>query len=1415
MSPPNNMASPSEHDSERHTEVQPLATEADDHPEVSPLLLNPQSSSGAFGSNELSSGDNGVRVEQRSLSDEPEDQENAFSTEAASSASVLHGRWFPYTLEWPFLSLLALFTCGLTLTVIGLYWYSATHYGLGNDNDTALLFFAWRFAPSLIAVIYVQMTAMVLDDVKRTEPFARMARPNGGLGSWTILQSSGAWWNALADGISKKKNANHRSWILIASALINILGFLVISPLSPSLLEPTSITIVEHTDFTALAPNSTLPLSTDRETYLRILGNILQNVSTSAWISEDFTFFPIWPSDLVDAPLGPSLSSTPEEWHAETLVMNTELDCKPMVLKHTQMTNESSVNDLNETQWALGALALLTSDDGCDLTIKMDERYAVIGAAFWSAIHDLPSWAIGNYSAECGEREFVGAMTSLAHYNNGPLELTPDFTISAQVCAANYYMAKIQVKALSTGTESEISFDESTYYGHRRPIPAGTLNVEAAQEIALSSNWSRYMPYHMPYIASPEAPVIDGLVLNLAALYDFDVGEMARNSDLVTPARGIKQRIFGEVVQRSLLHQEQSSQISVKGLVKRVERRIVVVSGIAIMVVTVLLISLALLLVVWVSSRPCRRPLHLNADPGKATTLCSLIADQPHVRQTFSGVDRYSNNGMYGAIRKNRYHTSFQALHETPGRNGPVVEDAASKDPKPSRSMSLPAALRLRTLCGLMMALVVVLVTLSVLYSFAERSSLHQAFFTYEASITLLSRKKAPVAPTSIIPTFVAVGIGLWWGSMDATFRRLQPFLSTANEPTPASHGVALSYQSSYWVAAAIKAASNRHWFLCFITLGTTLSQIFTISMSALFQRSQAIQTTASILERDLEIRDIPLVYKMFSQQAWNSDLTPISVLANIYTHLTTNWLYSATLQLTLGARQPPWSRDGWSFVPLVTDHLAGFSATTGSGASFFQPVVNVTVQTPAIRARLECNQYGGLDNYSSWLTQWDMTNSSVWNQSTIPKDIVTGYELGAGADKTAFFNTSFFTNPSKVQCYSNETGYPSGNLAFGYWSSDDGVEADPYDHMNISIKWIYGHGVAGCRMNDEEPSYAYGMPTRNRLIFTDVPAIAAVCCAPIIETAEAKVRVNSGTGEVQFFSILSEPKVNNEAWSDEDKYWDVNPATYGDGSNEVNTTTSFGFLFQHSLLGAANVNGLDPGDEAPFEYEDLSDQSFNYRDPNRGLNLDFMTYSMYTESGQADPRALTNATTLEHYAQRTFATFFQHFVSSNLSLTTGGYAYQAVNATLPSDLGAASDGDALNLSVPHSRTNRRAEAFVAAPVEVLEMNPVAVWLSIGVLVWLIVTTGVVGAMQRKYLRNLESDVECVADVLALVAGSERLLAWVSEKGAEGQEGGKEGVVTKLGWFEDGRGGRRWGIEVVEGPVRSDGAEVGAMRDVE
>jgi hypothetical protein len=204
---------------------------------------------------------------------------------------------------------------------------------------------------------------------------------------------------------------------------------------------------------------------------------------------------------------------------------------------------------------------------------------------------------------------------------------------------------------------------------------------------------------------------------------------------------------------------------------------------------------------------------------------------------------------------------------------------------------------------------------------------------------------------------------------------------------------------------------------------------------------------------------------------------------------------------------------------------------------------------------------------------------------------------------------------------------------------------------------------------------------------------------------------------------------------------------------------------------------------------EDVSSERFSIRDTDKGLNMDFMSYSNYFLAKQ-DPTALLDPNTLFEQSEKTFQTFFKHFA------TTGRWSYGSTNKrTVYNDAYGLYRGEEVN-------------GTLAQRIEVLAMNEVATWLSLAIIFLLIVILLVlIVSLQIVYpSSSMRHHVECLADVLLLVAGSDELLKIVHE-GVDRPE--NSAVSTQLGWFKDRRGTVRWGVEVVsaEGVEWLDGPE--------
>ncbi|KAI0527709.1 hypothetical protein F5B22DRAFT_15 [Xylaria bambusicola] len=190
--------------------------------------------------------------------------------------------WLPYTLRWPCLVATFVFTCLLGIAVTVVHSISWRNSGLVTDDGSGIVQIGSKFAPTLLATIYVFLASILLDDVKRTEPFARLSSPFGAQADLSISWTADAWWDALFSSLpSRRKNT---SWAMLCATLAFVLGFLIISPPSSSLIVSQTIVLTQETKLLQLNIKPSIPIhaKASSETFYRTIGSVLQNVTTSA-----------------------------------------------------------------------------------------------------------------------------------------------------------------------------------------------------------------------------------------------------------------------------------------------------------------------------------------------------------------------------------------------------------------------------------------------------------------------------------------------------------------------------------------------------------------------------------------------------------------------------------------------------------------------------------------------------------------------------------------------------------------------------------------------------------------------------------------------------------------------------------------------------------------------------------------------------------------------------------------------------------------------------------------------------------------------------------------------------------------------------------------------------------------------------
>lgn len=233
----------------------------------------------------------------------------------------------------------------------------------------------------------------------------------------------------------------------------------------------------------------------------------------------------------------------------------------------------------------------------------------------------------------------------------------------------------------------------------------------------------------------------------------------------------------------------------------------------------------------------------------------------------------------------------------------------------------------------------------------------------------------------------------------------------------------------------------------------------------------------------------------------------------------------------------------------------------------------------------------------------------------------------------------------------------------------------------------------------------------------------------------------------------------------------------------------SYGAFFVSQLLTAPHI--VEPQMRssmmvANHTLENLAAERFALRDADKGTNMDYMSYANFVLANK-DPTALLNTTLLQQHSEKTFQIFFKHYV------TTANWMYG----------GESSVSRAAYEELPgYQQQMEKFDGILTERIMVLSMNKLATWFSLTILFLLmIILITLIVALQVVYpSTSMLRHVECLADTLAMVAGSDELDRLISEVGVEGME--RAGMKTRLGWFRDKRGTVRWGVEVVKNDVQ-------------
>jgi hypothetical protein len=208
-------------------------------------------------------------------------------------------------------------------------------------------------------------------------------------------------------------------------------------------------------------------------------------------------------------------------------------------------------------------------------------------------------------------------------------------------------------------------------------------------------------------------------------------------------------------------------------------------------------------------------------------------------------------------------------------------------------------------------------------------------------------------------------------------------------------------------------------------------------------------------IPRQLELRSLPSIFvsEIYVTEVGSEnpgDVGMRSILSQLYGGVFNSRLYSGLVDLAFNGSRPAWvSDDQWSFAPVDASNLS-IPAIQKLGSNSSTPAiaqsdssVNITLDTPGIRARIECTELD-LSNTSNWLTTLDFTNHSNWDVTSLIPGLAIGYSLGEMQDIYFFIDpdpigerphenlTNFFTDHAQLICCANMTDDKPGQAAIG-----------------------------------------------------------------------------------------------------------------------------------------------------------------------------------------------------------------------------------------------------------------------------------------------------------------------------------------------------------------------------------------------
>lgn len=513
---------------------------------------------------------------------------------------------------------------------------------------------------------------MILGAVKRTEPFARLAKPikQVPVARYTLLARSKPWWTTFAHGFQKRRSGGSWSWAAILSCIVFILAMLGISPISAALLTSRPAQMSSTVDLHRLVLNKTSALipQVERATYLRTTGAILQNYSTSPWVTDTYFISPIWPPEHDDS-MWQYRSSIPQSWEAETTVYRNEFVCSALQIQ----SRVSQRIPLSETSEALATTVDFVSEDGCQVNLTRKYFVNSMGiedSAIWTDVRNLNDHQeASNFTvnADCPMNEIILVSTpwwTQPQHNGTSL----NSTINAYACRSDHVMAVVPVRASSSQAGLKVDFDETLFREECAPVPSDTFDVPGFRDVYSTAEWQDFIASEEFFIPiNPQQ--LDGAAVLLGTKYSQNISSMINDPGLLETAARMRRYFFAEILRTTLSDPAKSQAEPCSGTQQTERRRVFVNSQVASLLCALLLVSTCGSLALMWFSRLDRRPLNLRLDPTSVLGMISLVTMDTFAMSTFRSLDLSPRAIIKAELVKHLFATSFDRLFEVESRS--------------------------------------------------------------------------------------------------------------------------------------------------------------------------------------------------------------------------------------------------------------------------------------------------------------------------------------------------------------------------------------------------------------------------------------------------------------------------------------------------------------------------------------------------------------------------------------------------------------------------------------------------------------------------------------------------------------------------------------------------------------------------